>query len=457
MRRIAGATLVLCVALTGCATAGASKEPTARPATTTAMPLDAYGLTPIQDRSVQLARKRLLTACLRERGIRTDLPDPRPIPFARNARRYGVTEESRAATAGYSAPEISERAESPTLPKKTQKALRGAHGCQTEATRTLDAGTSTPKPDLSIAAELGAVTLGRSTHDSRVRAVFAKWSACMTKAGYHYSNPQDAIGDPAFTDGLGHRVTRTETATAVADVRCKKATDLVPVWTGVEIAYQRLAIAQNRPRLTAARAFLGIRLRNAAARDVLLRQGDSPSHVLILVTGRVKVLRVSAEGSVLVLAVRGPGEILGDMSVLDGAGRSATVVAVDACETRVILAERFLLLVRSLGLEAQLLRHAMGRIREGEAWRAEQAALPAGPRIVRTLLRLTTPGPAEQIDIGLDQTELGLAAGGLARSTVAAELAHLRDQGLIATRRRRIVITDLPGLRALAESGHGNV
>lgn len=188
----------------------------------------------------------------------------------------------------------------------------------------------------------------------------------------------------------------------------------------------------------------------------LLRQGELPTHVLMLVAGRVKVVRSAPDGSVLVLAVRGAGEILGDISVLGDEGRSATVIAIDPCETRMVPADRFLVLVRSLGLEGELLRHAIGRIREGEAWRAEITALPAGPRIVRTLLRLAAPGPAAPVDVGLDQTELGQAAG-LARSTVAAELARLREQGLIATSRRRIIINDLARLRALAASGHGNV
>jgi CRP/FNR family cyclic AMP-dependent transcriptional regulator len=189
---------------------------------------------------------------------------------------------------------------------------------------------------------------------------------------------------------------------------------------------------------------------------VLLRQGDPPSHVLALVTGRVKVLRTSPDGDVLMLALRGPGEILGDVAVLDSGERSATVIAIDSCETRLILAERFLVLVRSLGLEAQLLRHAMSRLREGEAWRAELATLPAGPRIARMLLRLAAPGRATRADVGLSQTELGQAAG-LARSTVAVELARLRDQGVVATARGRIIITDVPRLRALADSGRGNV
>lgn len=126
---------------------------------------------------------------------------------------------------------------------------------------------------------------------------------------------------------------------------------------------------------------------------VLLRQGDPATHVLALVDGRVRAFRTAHDGCVLVLAVRGPGEILGDIAVLGGDSRSATVIAVDRCETRIVPADRFLLLVRSLGLETQLFRHAMARILEGEAWRAELASLPAGPRLVRTLLRLTVPGP----------------------------------------------------------------
>ncbi|MFC9969717.1 Crp/Fnr family transcriptional regulator [Spirillospora sp. NPDC127200] len=188
---------------------------------------------------------------------------------------------------------------------------------------------------------------------------------------------------------------------------------------------------------------------------VLLHQGAPAAHVLILVAGRVKVLHTSPDGDVLVLAIRGPGEILGDISVLGGDTRSATVVALDECETRVIPADRFRQLVHTAGLEAQLLRHAMERIREGEAWRAELAALPAGTRLVRALTRFAEAGRDDSgaalgpVDIGLGQAELGQATG-LARSTVAAELAKLRDLGLIATAHRRIVILDPRGLRALA-------
>lgn len=193
--------------------------------------------------------------------------------------------------------------------------------------------------------------------------------------------------------------------------------------------------------------------RRHAPGSTLLRQGDPPTHVLALATGRVKVVRSSSDGDDLVLAVRGPGEILGDYSVLGEDGRSATVIAIEPCDTYAIPADRFLAFVRSSGLEADLLRHAMGRIRESEAWRAELGALPARTRLARTLLRF---GADPSGAIGLDQTEIGGAAG-LARSTAANELAYLRKRGIVATTRRRVVITDLPALRELAGSSRPNV
>ncbi|MFC4048951.1 Crp/Fnr family transcriptional regulator [Actinomadura syzygii] len=200
-------------------------------------------------------------------------------------------------------------------------------------------------------------------------------------------------------------------------------------------------------------------LRRCRAGEVLLRQGDPASHVLLLMSGRVKALLTLPDGEVLLLAVRGPGELLGEVGVLGGDGRSATVVAIDPCTVRSLSAKRFRDLLRESNAEEELLRRAMRRLREGEEWRAETAALPAGPRVVRALLRLAVPGGDDgggTVDVGLGQTQIGQAVG-LSRGVVAGELARLRALGVVSTERGRTVITDLPRLRALAASGRGSV
>jgi CRP/FNR family cyclic AMP-dependent transcriptional regulator len=176
--------------------------------------------------------------------------------------------------------------------------------------------------------------------------------------------------------------------------------------------------------------------------------------VLILMAGRVKVSLVDSEGNTLVLAIRGPGEVLGEIALLDGATRSATVTAIDLCEVQVLAIDVFVRLMHSFDLESMMIRYAVRRFRESEALRLELAALPARERVLRGLLRLAMPSmPSTPIDavvdIGLDQTEFGQAVG-LSRGSVADKLAELRSLGVISTQRGRIVVNDMALLRDLA-------
>ncbi|MDX6742811.1 Crp/Fnr family transcriptional regulator [Actinocorallia sp. A-T 12471] len=200
----------------------------------------------------------------------------------------------------------------------------------------------------------------------------------------------------------------------------------------------------------------GVRVRFAAG-QTLMHQGDPPTHVALLLSGAVKVVLHLPEGERLLLAVRGPGEILGVMGVLGAAPRSATVVAALPCAVRVLAADRFRALVRAEGEEAALLRGALERLREGERWRAETATLPAVPRVARALLCLALPGDADGPPVVvLSQSEIG-AAVGMSRGAVAAELARLRAAHLVDTAVRKVVLTDSAGLRALAGPGRRGV
>lgn len=190
----------------------------------------------------------------------------------------------------------------------------------------------------------------------------------------------------------------------------------------------------------------------------LMRQGDHADCVMLLDIGRIKVTRVDSSGNCLLLAVRGAGELVGEIGLFGDGRRSATVTALELCRTSVITADRFTVMIRNLGLESALLRHMSRRLCEGEDVRAELAALPADRRVACALLRWAEPlatepngtGRSGRVCIGLRQTELAYAAG-LARSTLAAELNKLRAKGIVATRRRQIVVTDPAALRQVAE------
>ena len=198
--------------------------------------------------------------------------------------------------------------------------------------------------------------------------------------------------------------------------------------------------------------------------QTLMRQGEQATHVLLVLAGRLKVSRVDVEGNTVVLAVRGAGELLGELGLFDpDRRRSATATAIDRCATRVLPTERFTAVSQQLGLQERLLSHVTRRLQEAEEVRAELSVLPAGPRIARCLLRFSAEGggpslasagagagPPPLVDIGLNQTELGQAAG-LHRSTVALELRKLRAEGLVTTSRGHVVIVGVERLRSWAE------
>lgn len=71
--------------------------------------------------------------------------------------------------------------------------------------------------------------------------------------------------------------------------------------------------------------------RKVGAGEVLMRAGEQGEEIVILLFGNVKVCVSDGCGSDAVVAIGGPGDVFGEMSVVDGQLRSATVIAMDEC------------------------------------------------------------------------------------------------------------------------------
>jgi CRP-like cAMP-binding protein len=185
----------------------------------------------------------------------------------------------------------------------------------------------------------------------------------------------------------------------------------------------------------------------------LFVEGDVSATVMIVYAGRVKVVASAESGYDTLLALRGPGEILGDLSAIDGHPRSATGTALERVDVQVIAADDFRnFLADTPGAGLALLRVVIARMRDSDRQRVELGARDTLARVAMRLLELaTTAGQPtdEGVRIAMQLTQDDLAGWVAAsREGVARALASLRRRGLITTGRREITVIDLEGLRA---------
>jgi len=185
----------------------------------------------------------------------------------------------------------------------------------------------------------------------------------------------------------------------------------------------------------------------------VMTEGDTSDWVLFLTEGRVKVSSHTSSGTEVVLAVRGPGALLGEMSSIDGSPRSATITALEPISGVVV--RDFPAFLQSHGRIAVLLMQLVtSRLRDADRKRIEYGAFDTTGRVATRLLELAErygeqTNSGVRVALPLSQDEL---AGwtGASREAVSKALRTLRDRGLIETGRRRVVIHDIEGLRKRA-------
>ncbi len=209
----------------------------------------------------------------------------------------------------------------------------------------------------------------------------------------------------------------------------------------------------------------GLRLLRSAGRvrawergEILMREGGSPDCVILVVGGLAKVTADSDNGYTSVLALRGPGELIGELSCLDGTTRSATVTALERVDGVVIGAEAFHRLLAEHGaLSLAVLRGVVTRLRDSDRLRTEHGARSARSMLAKVLLDLAlkhgveAPGqPPGAVAVRMNQQELAGAAS-VSRESVVRALRSMQKAGLVVTSRGRTVVVDLRGLRRLAD------
>ena len=184
-------------------------------------------------------------------------------------------------------------------------------------------------------------------------------------------------------------------------------------------------------------------------------EGDSGDYLVVIVRGLVKVTVTSPRGDEMLLVTLGPSEVVGELSVIDGGARSASVVALTPTTGIVIgRAPLIALMQRSPELLDVLLRSMGALVRRLTERATDLVFLDLAARVAKLLLREAERRSGEQqqgalVDLGLTQTELAQMVGA-SRPAVNRVMQSLAARGLISINGHEIIINNLTALRRRA-------
>jgi CRP/FNR family cyclic AMP-dependent transcriptional regulator len=185
-------------------------------------------------------------------------------------------------------------------------------------------------------------------------------------------------------------------------------------------------------------------------------QGDPATHVFILVSGWAKVLSVTGAGQQTVLALRGNGDVVGEVAGEVTGYRTATIKAIGPVRAIVVPHRRFSAILDTNPAAARAYRHALTRRWNDTAEHLRVQATSSGAeRLARLLIELAEghgQGDEHQmtIELPLSQEELASLVSA-SRATVTRALSDWRQRRLIETSTRHITITDLAALAKIAD------
>jgi len=181
-------------------------------------------------------------------------------------------------------------------------------------------------------------------------------------------------------------------------------------------------------------------------------EGEPSTHVFILVTGWVKIVAVTTDGHELVLALRGQGDIVGEIAGETTGRRNATVKAVETVRALIVRYDRFgSFLDANPGANRAYRRQVTLRWNDTATVLRGRALTTGAQRLARLLLELAAQHGSGgdgtiHVAMPLSQEELASLIG-TSRATVTRALSNWRKRGFIRTAQRHITIIDLGGLQ----------
>jgi CRP/FNR family cyclic AMP-dependent transcriptional regulator len=194
-------------------------------------------------------------------------------------------------------------------------------------------------------------------------------------------------------------------------------------------------------------------IRSYGRGDTIFVMGDEGDCLMAVLGGRVRISVTSPDGREMVLALLGPGEILGEIAVLDGRERTADATAHSDCSVAVVDRRDMLsLLEREPAAWMAVVEMLCSRLRATDQHMADIALLDLPARLASVLLRMSEDhaGTGEKAKLALSQRQLGEMVGA-SRESVNKCISQWQRAAIVRVEGAAISILNRPALRRLAD------
>ncbi len=219
------------------------------------------------------------------------------------------------------------------------------------------------------------------------------------------------------------------------------------------MSFGQLPFLQQLGREDADALLARVRRRTIRPGTEIIGAGSAGDGVLLVLAGRVRLVAYGTDRREVVLAIRGPGELLGEMAALGAGRRTATAMAIDEVEVGFLSAQALQAFLREHPDTAiVIIRMLISRLAEATQDVVDLATQDSVGRLAKRLVDLSAEygkaaGGGTQIELTLTQDELARWTGAT-RETVSRALRLMRQLGWVATDRKTITVLDPAALRA---------
>lgn len=202
-----------------------------------------------------------------------------------------------------------------------------------------------------------------------------------------------------------------------------------------------------------------LRLKKYAKGEMIFQQGDASRELYIIMSGKVRVFRISPSGNETSITIFSDYDVIGEFAALDKQPRSASAKAIEPCSTLEMVGSQLIRRMRDMPeLALNMTQLLAGKLRWTAAYAEAVAQYDAAGRLLHILLAFNErfgieveEGKRYEIDLALNQTDLASLIGAR-REWINRVLKSWRIRELIEYKSGKIIILDLAAVKKERDS-----